>query len=331
MSPLSAAKTRIKPFLKSRFPAVDAVQEFVRRYRAHYFPVYLDYPIKPLPRYGWGAMPHPLLYSLIEKNRDDYAALIGAFTSYKNGLKLIPQEKPNSASCPYWANGWIEGIEAVSLYALPHLFKSKLYIEIGSGNSTKFVRQSITDNHLDTKIISIDPHPRVEVDTLCDKVIRSPLEDINISLFNEMQSGDILMIDGSHRCFQNSDVTTVFVDILPTLNPGVLIYIDDIYLPWDYPTAWSNRYYSEQYVLAVMLLADAGRRYEILLPAWFITTDEELRKVVEMAWKESGIENRNYMGGNGFWIRVIAKNEVVARVPKLKAEAVAVKLLDPAP
>ena len=37
-------------------------------------------------------------------------------------------------------------------------------LEIGSGNSTKFARRAIRDHRLCTRITSIDPHPRAEID-----------------------------------------------------------------------------------------------------------------------------------------------------------------------
>jgi hypothetical protein len=294
MNPLLHAKV----IIKSLFPFLPAVLEFRRRFRTGSFPIYLDYPITPLPRYGWGTTPHELLYALINTNRDAYAALIANFASFKSGLSSISPKPSNDASSPYWSNGWMMGLD------VPSLFKSNLYVEIGSGNSTKFVKKSIKDNLLETKIISIDPHPRVEIDSLCDNLIRSPLENIDVNIFDKLNDGDILMIDNSHRCFQNSDVTTVFLDILPRLKNGVIIYIDDIYVPWDYPPEWASRYYSEQYLLAVLLLVDAQRRYEILFPGWFISTDSELRKIAEDVWKEIGIGKHNQIEGNGFWMRV---------------------------
>jgi hypothetical protein len=96
----------------------------------------------------------------------------------------------------------------------------------------------------------------------------------------------------------------VFLEILPRLRPGVLIYIDDIYLPNDYPPEWSSRYYSEQYLLAVLLLADTQRRYEILFPGWFISTDDELRKMAEETWKDIGLGENIPVNSNGFWMRV---------------------------
>jgi hypothetical protein len=316
MVSLSTAKAVMKSAVKNSVPT--ALLDFARRYRRGAvapFPIYLDYPIRPRPRYGWGAMPHPLLYSLINNNRDSYRTLIGEFSSYKNGLQVIPWEKPDEPFAPYWSNPWVRGIDAASLYAFPHLFTSNLYIEIGSDDSTKFVRKSIKDNRLKTQIISVDPEPRAEIDLLCDSVIRSPVEEIDITLFDQLQSGDILMVDNSHRCFQNSDVTAIFLDILPRLKVGVIIYIDDILLPYDYPPGWLARYYSEQYVLAVMLLADSGRRYETLLPAAFISMDREFRKLIEASWREIGIESRLPIAGNGFWMRVKAGQGIALTVP----------------
>lgn len=46
------------------------------------------------------------------------------------------------------------------------------YLEVGSGNSTRFARRAITVHGLRTRIVSIDPEPRAVVDELCDEVVR---------------------------------------------------------------------------------------------------------------------------------------------------------------
>jgi hypothetical protein len=46
--------------------------------------------------------------------------------------------------------------------------RPKQYFEIGSGNSTKFARQAIRD-HGATRIVSIDPSPRAEIDAICGR------------------------------------------------------------------------------------------------------------------------------------------------------------------
>ena len=103
----------------------------------------------------------------------------------------------------------------VTLSHMPTIceFKPKKYIEIGSGNSTKVVRKSIKDNDLKTIVTSIDPFPRANIDHLADKVLRFPVENMDDhSVFAEMEKGDILFIDNSHRAFPNS-VPTIFLVI----------------------------------------------------------------------------------------------------------------------
>jgi hypothetical protein len=197
----------------------------------------------------------------------------------------------------------MSGLDAATLYCFPRLFGSRRYLEVGSGNSTRFVRRAVEDFRLPTTITSIDPSPRSEVDDVCDEVIRTGLEDAPLEIFDALEPNDILMFDGSHRCFQNSDVTVAFLDVLPRLRPGVLVFMHDIYLPDDYPDGWGSRYYSEQYVLAVLLTADAGRRYEIVFPGHFAETDADLGPETARVWRRiapEGLESQS----SGFWLRV---------------------------
>jgi hypothetical protein len=301
---MTNAIDRAKGFLKRKLPSLAAVRDLHRHMRQGMVPVYLDYPVKPQPRYGWGKQPHAILNDVIGANRERYGELINQFVPFADSLKAIPAKEPAGQTTPYWLNGYVMGLDPVSLYVFPKLFASRLYLEIGSGHSTKFVRQSIRDNGLDTKIVSVDPHPRVEIDGLCDEIIRSPLEDVNPGIVDRLAAGDILMIDNSHRCFQNSDVEVTFMEVLPRLKPGVLIYIDDIYLPHDYPPEWARRYYSEQYLLGVLLMADARARYEVVFPTFFVCTDEQLRQEAEGFWATLNLGPKVPLCGNGFWMRV---------------------------
>lgn len=265
-------------------------------------PIYLDYPVHPVPRYGWGRPPHAGLHQLIAARRDAYRDILGALAGIGDGLRRIPLTATNDGG-PHWENAYLGGFDAATLYAFPKLFGSARYLEVGSGNSTRFVRRSVEDFGLKTNISSIDPSPRAEVDDICDTVIRSPLEEAPMELFDQLGENDILMIDGSHRCFQNSDVTVAFLEVLPRLRPGVLVFIHDIFLPDDYPEIWQARYYSEQYLLAVLLAADRGRRYEIVFPAHFCETDAELRPETERTWRRIAPASVPLDSGC-FWLRV---------------------------
>jgi FkbM family methyltransferase len=194
-------------------------------------PIFLDYPLDPRPRYGYRQPPHPELFALIDSKRSRYLELLSTFGTYAAKLSRIEEYADAAGSDPYWQNPYINGLDGIALYCFPALNNSTIYLEIGSGNSTKFVRRSIRDNELCTRVISIDPAPRAEVDGLCDEIIREPLEGVDLDVFGRLGSGDVLVFDGSHHVFQNSDVTVFFLEIMPRLAPGVLVYVDDIFCP----------------------------------------------------------------------------------------------------
>jgi len=182
--------------------------------------------------------------------------------------------------------------------------KPKNYIEVGSGNSTKVARKAIAENKLSTKITSIDPYPRANIDHLADEVIRMPFENLqnyNV-LFNNLGANDILFIDNSHRLFPYSDVMIFFLEILPFLKKDVVVHIHDIYLPYDYPQFMCDRFYNEQYMLAATLLANP-EKYKILLPLYFISQDDELQKSLNRFWENKNLQNVERHGGS-FWFKI---------------------------
>jgi Methyltransferase domain len=264
--------------------------------------IFLDYPVSPSPRWRYDK-PHPELRIVINNHRNRYIELLKSFLDFTENFVRIPTQATDSApSEPNWMNGFIPALDAVALYSLIAMKRPKYYLEVGSGNSTKFARKAITDHQLDTKIISIDPHPRAEIDSLCDEVIRKPVEAVGLDLFDQLGPGDILYIDNSHRVFMNSDATAIFLDVIPRLKPGVLVEIHDVTLPFDYPNAWIGRYYSEQYLLAAYLLA-RGNRFEILLPNAFIDSDQELKSILLPLWQKAEMRNVETYGCS-FWIQM---------------------------
>lgn len=266
-----------------------------------WFPAFIKYPVYPKPRFGYnGQEPHRLLYQVINRERDTYSSQLEVCKKYQGNLLKIRTTELDEAQEPYWNNPWFTGLDAVSLYSFIAEVKPKTYLEIGSGNSTKFVRKSIRDHKLVTKIISIDPCPRVEIDVLSDEMIRQSLEETNIELFDVLTKEDILFFDSSHRCFMNSDVTVFFLEVLPRLPSGILIHIHDIHLPYDYPPERSLHYESEQYLIAVMLLGKCSK-YEILLPNKFVLNDDSLTNILGGLWESENAKIPKT--GTSFWIR----------------------------
>lgn len=270
-----------------------------------YYPIFLDYPVNPIPRYGYGKPPHYRLYEIINKNRIAYKNRLEKMLDFKESFWKIPVRKPSSSHEPYWINNWIPGLDAITLYFFLCLNNPKRYFEIGCGNSTKFARKAILDHNLQTKITAIDPNPKKEITSICDTIIPHPLEDVDLSIFDELEAKDILFIDGTHRVFMNSDVTVTFLDILPRLNADTLVEFHDILLPYDYPPRWRKYHFSEQYLLAASLLMK-GNKFDIVLPNFFVSKDPELNKIVAPVWSNRevhAVKKYGWSHGWSFWIR----------------------------
>jgi Methyltransferase domain len=267
----------------------------------------LDYPVESHPRWGHGTPPHSGLAEIIAANRDDYATTLEAFRAWVSPLRRIACDGPAAATDPWWDNRWFPPIDALALYGFLRGAAPTRYVEIGSGHSTRFARRAISDGELTTTITSIDPHPRVEIDALCDLLIRAPLERADLSLIDELQAGDVLFVDGSHRVFMNSDTTLFWLEVFPRLRPGVRVHVHDVFLPFDYPEAWAWRYYSEQYMLGVALLA-APTDLRPFFPSSFILRDPSLVSIVGSLMHALQLPDNVWHGmdwsGSSFWVEV---------------------------
>jgi len=259
--------------------------------------LFLEYKVEFKPRYGHGKPPHQDLYKIINANRDSYSDLIKKALEHKEHIWTIQDStKEMDAKKPSWNNGFLPGLDIIGIYTMIATFKPKKYIEIGSGNSTKVAFKAKTEQGLDMEMISIDPMPRAEIDDLATKVIRAPFENINYDILEALDSNDILFVDNSHRILPNSDSMVFFLEILPRLKKGVIVHIHDIYLPYDYPQFMCDRFYSEQYGLAMYLLANPTK-FETIFPNYFISEDKELADLITPIWQHANMAGVEKHGG----------------------------------
>ena len=259
--------------------AANAVNVEIHRYRPWQWSCSVEeyYPVTPVPRWGYGKPVHPKISQILDSRRKDISTLLGRMSQLSGILKTVPLEGDPNSETPYWKNGAFPYLDAAALITMLATYAPARYFEIGSGNSTKFARHTIKSAGLSTQIVSIDPQPvTAQIDGICDRIIRQRLEDCDLSLFDQLKAGDILFFDGSHRSFTNSDVTVFFLELMPRLKPGVIVHIHDIFLPSDYLPEWGRKMYSEQYLLAAMLLCPT-QPFKVLLPNFYIECDAELR------------------------------------------------------
>lgn len=154
-------------------------------------------------------------------------------------------------------NEYFTSPDAEILYATVQRYQPRNIVEVGSGNSTLLFRQAITDGQLNTRLVSIDPHPRREIARYSHEIIAERVENLHdLKRFTDLNANDILFIDSSHEIKAGNDVLFLLLQVLPALQPGVLIHIHDVFLPYEYPRRWlvEERWnWTEQYFVHALL------------------------------------------------------------------------------
>lgn len=130
-------------------------------------------------------------------------------------------------------------IEAQALHAVIRYYKPKKVIEVGSGVSTYCIYKACEINRsktgINAEIISVEPNPSKFLKNFSSvKLIQKDVQKVNINLFKNLQDRDLLFIDSSHTVKTGGDVNKIILEILPVLNPGVIIHFHDIFFPYDY-------------------------------------------------------------------------------------------------
>ncbi len=263
----------------------------------------LDYPPsrKYEPRWGYSQPVEPIIYNWFSKFSEQYTTLLQEMKILALELKNMQMvfESKNLPE-PAWTGIPYSPFDLLTLYSIIRTNKPKRFIEIGSGATTCIAHKAIKKNGGNTKIISIDPEPRAEIDAICDEIIREGLECCDLTIFDRLEPGDILFFDGSHRSFVNSDVTVFFIDVLPRIKPGVVIHIHDITIPWDYPSMFLPWYWNEQYLLHIYLMGNMQRIIP-LAPTAFICRFPMFEKFFSEPVLDIDIPLKDWQGGGAFW------------------------------
>lgn len=235
------------------------------RQQSFLIPMDYDYACKPRPQ------SHVIraIAEVIERDRVHIDDFIDSLRPIMHGPEIarIPTERRSNTE-PCWNNPYLMPADAGIIYAVTAHFKPRTIIEVGSGNSSKFFRQAISDFQTPTTLISIDPAPRSEIRDVSERIINKSVLEVEPAFFDVLQPGDVLFIDGSHLVFNGTDIVYLMLEVLPRLRPGVFIHIHDIFLPWEYTDEFTRRGYAEQYLLAALLLG--SEKWRVLAPVHFL-------------------------------------------------------------
>jgi predicted O-methyltransferase YrrM len=196
-------------------------------------------------------------------------------------------------------NEWFESVDADVLYGVIRHFRPARIIEIGSGYSSRLATRAICDGELATKLICVDPSPRVEIRRCAHEFIQSPVEDLSASeLAERLDANDLLFIDSSHVITTGGDVPYLYLQVLPRLRPGVLVHAHDIFLPFEYPQEFTVKQrwgWNEQYLLYALLIGNTD--FEILWPSCYMwqSHQDQVRNVI--------IAEKSFPPPSSFWLR----------------------------
>jgi predicted O-methyltransferase YrrM len=201
----------------------------------------------------------------------DISQLVAEYERHKAALEALKDPARNQTGYRT-GNGYYDSPDADALYLMIRRFQPKRVIEVGCGNSTRVTRQAIIDGNLDTTITAVDPYPRADIAHVVDRFEQKRLEETDPALFAELEAGDILFIDSSHVVRMSNDVAHLFCRIIPSLKPGVVIHVHDVFLPYEYPKRffYDCPGWGEQYVLHSLLQSGA---YSMLWPGYYLQQD----------------------------------------------------------
>lgn len=196
----------------------------------------------------------------IDWNVGEQLELLGKF-QFNDELLQLPAEKKDAAEHEYYINNpsFLAG-DGEFCYNIIRHFKPRKIIEIGCGYSTLICLKGEKKNEQTGAVAAthtcVEPYEMPWLEQLPVEVIRKKVEDIDVAFFLSLEANDILFIDSSHMIRPQGDVLFEFLEILPSLKPGVLVHIHDIFTPRDYPKEWivdKHCMWNEQYLLEAFL------------------------------------------------------------------------------
>lgn len=221
------------------------------------------------------------------------------FSKYTEAFAAFPLKKTDNDLEFTFENDQISGADPFILHALIRELSPRRVIEVGGGYSTLVTASALREN-AHGELLCIEPYPRdflpravATVGTL----IRQPVQKLGFKYFESLGENDILFIDSSHVVRQGSDVNWLFLEILPRLATGVWVHVHDIFLPNDYPEAWTremNFFWSEQYLLHAFLVGNRMYRTRFAVGYMGRRHPERMRRVFP-GWALG-------LGGGSFWM-----------------------------
>lgn len=204
-------------------------------------------------------------------------------------------------------------LDALTLYLLVRHYKPRQYIEVGSGISTYYCSLAAMHNEIEghpLKIQCVEPYPFAELYAIPGiEICVQEVQNVDLTVFQNLEAGDMLFIDSSHVLKLDGDVPYLFLEVLPNLPPGVLIHIHDIPFPYNIPfpaeqwvlgRAWPM-YWNEAMVLQAFLSFNYAFQIVLSLPMLRYFDESFLQQLVPIY--KSVVQEANTF--SSIWLRKV--------------------------
>ena len=264
MQPLKSLKQRVQLALGRRLDGLA----WRRLWGSEHEPV----PVKYAP--GFYCSPLPSQRDIREQRQFE---IVGIDLRYDEQLALLEKLSAFDAAGPRFdepSNVWFPPADARIYEGMICHYQPRRVIEVGCGWSTAALFEAGGAPH----VTLIDPQlGRVRellspADLARCELLESRLQDVPLSTFEALDSGDVLFVDSSHVTKLGSDVNRILFEVLPALASGVLIHFHDVFYPFEYPEPWVSEGWgwNETYLLRAFL--EYNEAFEVVLWADMLRT-----------------------------------------------------------
>jgi predicted O-methyltransferase YrrM len=160
--------------------------------------------------------------------------------------------------------------DAITLRMMIHHYRPKRIVEIGSGYSSACMLDSAEHAGLsEFHLVCVEPNTKRlrsflrRDDFARVKIIEKTIQEVPVSIVDDLGPNDFLFIDSTHVMKTGSDVHYELFHLLPRLKIGVVVHFHDVHFPFEYPDDWIfelNHSWNEAYALRAFLMFNTNFR-----------------------------------------------------------------------
>jgi SAM-dependent methyltransferase len=206
---------------------------------------------------------------------------------------------------PSWTNGELPALDGMVLYSLIASRRPKLYLEFGTGASTKFVRRAIEDHKLNTRVVSFDLDAPTSSVALRDELFARN-SAANPGPIEWLSSGDVVLFNYRGSPPADWNLSSFLQIAVPRLPAGVIFGVHGIFLPLACPAGCASEFGELQRPL-VNYLASPRQHSKIAFPGLFASLDPEARGALDFYFRGEHFRDAERHAAT-FWLETSHKD-----------------------